>query len=265
MESKERIVSILETPILDFSSFGFEPFYLSQLVLPKLPEIEIKEKVRLGHRVEKIVSDLIKASTNYNIRYENLQIKEGNQTIGEIDFILEEIISKQLIHLEVAYKFYLFDPSLSSSPFNNWIGPNRNDSLKDKVAKLKNKQFPLVYKPQTKAVLTDVDTVNIKQKLCLLTSLYVPYQTEVKLEPEYQKAIKGFYIKYDLFKNIASKNNYFYMPAKKDWGINPASTKEWYSYQEIEMQLTTAIEEKQAVLCWQKNNDTYSEYFIVWW
>ena len=243
MESKARIVSILETHVLDLSSLGFEPFYLTDLLLPHLPEIEIKENLRLGHRVEKIVSDLIKASTNYKIRYENIQIKEGNKTIGEIDFIIEEIKSKQLIHLELAYKFYLFDPSLSSSQFNNWIGPNRNDSLKDKVAKLKNKQFPLLYKPQTKAILSEVATVAIKQKLCLLTSLYVPYQTEVQLEPEYQKAVKGYYIKYDLFKKVASKNNYFYVPAKKDWGINPASNKDWYRYQEIEMQLHTAIKE----------------------
>jgi hypothetical protein len=31
--------------------------------------------------------------------------------------------------MELAYKFYLFDPSISSEPINNWIGPNRNDSL----------------------------------------------------------------------------------------------------------------------------------------
>lgn len=265
MESKGRIIATLETHILDSSSFGFEPFYLTDLLLPNLPKIEIRENLRLGHKVEKIVSDLIKASTNYKILYENIQIKEGNQTIGEIDFILEEISSKQRMHVEVAYKFYLFDPSLSSAPFHNWIGPNRNDSLKDKVTKLKNKQFPLLYKPQTKAILAAIDTVEIKQKLCLLTSLYVPYQTEVLLEPEYQKAVKGYYIKHDLFKKIVSNNNYFYMPAKKDWGINPANNKVWFSYQEVEMQLTTAIQEKQAVLCWEKNNDTYSEYFIVWW
>lgn len=266
MESKARIVSILETQVLDLPRFGFEPFYLTDLILPNLPEIEIKENLRLGHSVEKIVSDLIKASTNYKILYENIQIKEGNQTIGEIDFIIEEIKTKQLIHLELAYKFYLFDPSLSSRPFNNWIGPNRNDSLKDKVAKLKNKQFPLLYKPQTKAILTAIATVVIKQKLCLLTSLYVPYQTEVPLAPEYQKAVKGYYIKFDLFKKVvAYKNNYFYIPAKKDWGINPASNEEWYSYQEIEMQLHTAIAEKHCLLFWQKNNDTYAEYFIVWW
>jgi hypothetical protein len=34
--------------------------------------------------------------------------------------------------MELAYKFYLFDPSISSEPINNWIG-NRNDSLQEKL------------------------------------------------------------------------------------------------------------------------------------
>ena len=157
MESKPRIQSILETQTLDFSHLGFEPFYLSELVLPTNPNIEITENIRLGHRVEKIVSNLIKASTNYKIHYENLKIKQGNKTIGEIDFIIEEIQTKQLIHLELAYKFYLFDPSLSTTQFENWIGPNRNDSLKEKVEKLREKQFPLLHNPQTKALVTDID------------------------------------------------------------------------------------------------------------
>jgi hypothetical protein len=265
MISKPRIQSILETQNLDCSSLGFETFYLSELILPTIPNIDITENIRLGHRVEKIVSNLIKASTNYKIHYENLQIKEGNKTIGEIDFIIEEIQTKQLIHLELAYKFYLLDPSLSTTQLHNWIGPNRNDSLKDKIQKLRDKQFPLLNNPLTKALITEIDTATIKQQLCLLTSLYVPYKSKLQLEPEYQKAIKGYYLKYDLFKTIEYKDKYFYIPAKKDWGINPESNKEWYTFQEIEIHLNKAIEENQAVLCWKKNKDTYDEFFIVWW
>jgi hypothetical protein len=265
MESKPRIQSILETKSLDCSSFGIEPFHLSDLVLPTIPNIDITENIRLGHRVEKIVSNLIEASTNYKIHYENLQIKEGNKTIGEIDFIIEEIQTKLLIHLELAYKFYLFDPSLSTTQFDNWIGPNRNDSLKEKVEKLRDKQFPLLHNPQTKALVTDIDTDAIRQQLCLLSSLYVPYQSKVQLEPKYQKAVKGYFLEFNLFKTLEYKDKSFYIPAKKDWGINPESNKVWYTFQEIENYLNTSIVENQSVLCWQKNKDTYAEYFIVWW
>jgi hypothetical protein len=42
----------------------------------------------LGHLVEKIVAELIKASTNYKVLYENIQVKI-KKTIGEIDFIMK--------------------------------------------------------------------------------------------------------------------------------------------------------------------------------
>jgi hypothetical protein len=234
-------------------------------MLPTITNIEITENIRLGHRVEKVVSHLIKASTNYEMLYENLQIKEGNKTIGEIDFIIEEIQTKQVIHLELAYKFYLFDPDLSTKPVENWIGPNRNDSLIEKIEKLREKQFPLLHNPQTKALVSEVDTTTIKQKLCMLTSLYVPYKNKEKLEPTYQKVVKGYYINHELFSTLDHKDQSFYIPQKKDWGVNPSNNQEWYNFHQIENQLKTAIEDKQSVLCWQKNKNIYTEFFIVWW
>jgi hypothetical protein len=47
--------------------------------------------------------------------YENIQVIEDKKTIGEIDFIIEDKNTKQVIHMELAYKFYL-DPSISSEP-----------------------------------------------------------------------------------------------------------------------------------------------------
>jgi hypothetical protein len=265
MESKTRIVSILASQSLNLSNFSFETFYLSDLMLPTIPNIEITENIRLVHRVEKIVSLLIKASTNYEMLYENLQIKEGNKTIGEIDFIIEEILTKQVVHLELAYKFYLFDPNLSTITVENWIGPNRNDSLIDKIEKLRDQQFPLLHHPQTKTLVSEVDMTTIKQKLCMLTSLYVPYKNKEKLEPTYQKVVKGYYINHLLFSTLDHKDQSFYIPQKKDWGVNPSNNQEWYNFYEIENQLKTAIEDKQSVLCWQKNKNIYTEFFIVWW
>jgi len=137
MNTKSRITSILKTNTLDTSVTGLQTFNLSALRLKNEPEFQLPTNIRLGHLAEKVVSGLIKSSTNYKILFENIQIVKDKQTIGEIDFIIEEIKSKQLIHLELAYKFYLFDPTISSEPMHNWIGPNRNDSLKEKLEKLK--------------------------------------------------------------------------------------------------------------------------------
>ena len=115
---------------------GLPSFNLSELQLQPDLDFALPTNIRLGHLAEKIVSELIKLSANYNVLYENIQIIDGKKTIGEIDFIIEELKTKALIHMELAYKFYLFDPTISSEPINNWIGPNRNDSLNEKLDKL---------------------------------------------------------------------------------------------------------------------------------
>ena len=46
-----------------------------------------------------------------------------------------------MIHLEIVYKFYLYDNTIGTSEIDHWIGPNRNDSLREKLEKLKSKRF----------------------------------------------------------------------------------------------------------------------------
>ena len=105
MKTKSRIASILKANSLDFSVTGLQTFNLSVLNLTTDLEFQLPTNIRLGHLAEKIVSVLIKSSTNYKVLYENIQILEDKKTIGEIDFIIEEIHTKQLIHMELAYKF----------------------------------------------------------------------------------------------------------------------------------------------------------------
>lgn len=119
MKTKSRIASILKTNYLDFSITGLPTFSLTALNLDTALEFQLPTNIRLGHLAERIVSQLIQLSTNYNVIYENVQVIENKKTIGEIDFIIEEIATKQLIHVELAYKFYLFDSTISSESLNN--------------------------------------------------------------------------------------------------------------------------------------------------
>ena len=138
METKQRIASILKANCLDFSITGLDTFNLSKLNIATNLTFELPTNLRLGHLVERIVSALIKSSTNYKLLFENIQVIEDKKTIGEIDFIVTNKNTKKLTHIELAYKFYLFDPNISSEPISNWIGPNRNDSLEEKLEKVKS-------------------------------------------------------------------------------------------------------------------------------
>lgn len=265
MKNKSRITSILKTKNLDFSITGLPSFNLSELNLVTDFDFQLPTNLRLGHLAERIVSELIKASTNYNVLYESIQLIEDKKTIGEIDFILEDIRTKQLIHMELAYKFYLFDPSISSKSINNWIGPNRNDSLKDKLEKLKRKQFPLLYHHSTGKILNKIKIDTISQTLCLLVSLFIPYEYSTHFNPLYEKYIKGYYLDLETFISLNHPDKTYYIPAKTEWGMNPSENEIWFNFSNIEQYINTSTQEKKALLCWQKYSDSYLSFFITWW
>ena len=262
---KSRIASILNADVLDSSITGFPTFHLSELNLKDSLEFQLPSNVRLGHLAEKVVSKAIKASANYSVLFENVQLKENKITVGEIDFIIQNRLTNQLIHLELAYKFYLFDPNNSSTPLNNWIGPNRNDSLQNKLEKLKTKQFPLLKKSSTASAFNGIDLNLVSQKLCLLVSFFIPYGYKGSFSPIYEKAIKGYYSDFETFKRLDSFAKTYSIPSKKEWGIHPSENENWTDFAGVENHIRTSLDEKQSVLYWENNNGLYSTNFIVWW
>ncbi|MFT4537103.1 MAG: hypothetical protein ACI9P5_004484 [Saprospiraceae bacterium] len=265
MKTKSRIASVLEANSLDYSVVDMQTFGLSELNLSTDLEFELPTNLRLGHLVEKIVAELIKASTNYNVLYENIQLIVDKNTIGEIDFIIKDIDTKNILHMELAYKFYLYDPSISSEPINNWVGPNRNDSLKEKLEKLKRKQFPLLYHNCAKSRFNTIEIEEVSQALCLLVSLFIPFEYKGSFGPVYEKAIKGYYLDFESFIRIDNSAKTYYIPSKTEWGMDPSENEIWSDLNGVEEYITLSMKEQKAPLCWQKHKDSYLEYFIVWW
>ena len=265
MKTKSRIISIVNAYSLNSSIAGISTFRLSQLNLSTDLEAKLPSNVRLGHLAEKVVSKLIKSSTNYTLLHENIQILEDKKTIGEIDFILQEVHTREITHVELAYKFYLYDPACSSEPIKNWIGPNRNDSLQEKLDKLEKKQFPLLYHHCTESTFKDIALADVSQALCLLVSLYIPYEYKKSFSPEYQKGIKGYYLDFETFTTLEHSATFYYTPTKKEWGIDPSENEIWTDLSGIIQQIKACMLEKQAPLVWQKKGSTYTQFFIVWW
>ena len=93
---------------------------------------------RLGKLMEHFVLLDLQASEHTHLISSNVQIFNGKTTIGELDCLL--IQAGIPIHLEIVFKFYLYDPALPQE-LHRWIGPNRNDTLIFKLKKLKEKQL----------------------------------------------------------------------------------------------------------------------------
>jgi uncharacterized protein len=94
----------------------------------------INDSLMLGKRAERFLSHFLKHHPKYQILAENIQIIDQKETIGELDFLIQHQ-EKGLLHLELACKFYLFNPSASRKE-EVWCGPNNRDFLSLKKQKL---------------------------------------------------------------------------------------------------------------------------------
>ena len=125
-------------------------------------DVEIDDKLRLGKYIERLVSYQLTQEKSIAILCENIQIQKEKVTLGELDCII--LKEKKPIHLEIIYKFYLYDPAVGDTEVAHLIGPNRKDSLIDKLKKLKEKQLPLLFTEECADYLKSI----LKDKyLCL--------------------------------------------------------------------------------------------------
>ncbi len=187
-------------------------------------DISIDENQRLGKYVERLVAFELAQHKHLSILVENLQIQKNKITLGELDCLL--LKEGTPIHLEIIYKFYLYDDSVGTTEIEHFIGPNRKDSLIEKLNKLKHKQLPLLY---SKACQPYLDTLNIQKKdVCqyvyFKAQLFLPFLNQnMQLNLLNNDCVTGFYITKNEIKEF--KDCKFYIPNKKDWLVLRISLK----------------------------------------
>lgn len=260
-----RISSVLQSAHLPVEVTGVQDFDLNDLQINTPLEFELPENLRLGHVIERVVAGLLQQSGQYTLLNKNIQIKQGHITLGELDFLLREKATQTLIHLELAYKFYLYDPALNKTPLHHWIGPNRNDTLVEKLKKLQTKQFHLLRTAAAQAQLPDLRLETAQQQLCFLVHLFVPYSLKNNTYGYFQNGICGYYLRYENFLATISSPAEYYIPHKKEWGIPPSLSVSWEPFSRVQSNLTAAIQDQQSVLIWRKSGLQLEQLFVVWW
>jgi len=242
---------------------------LSQIDLSENQQVSfggiLPEKFRLGHVVERFVFNELQACNTIELLAENVQIKRDKVTIGEIDCLLKH--SHTPIHLEIIYKFYLYDESVGASELEHWIGPNRKDSLIEKITKLKNKQLPLLYKPETEQVLNqlNLNIEEIQQHVYFKAQLFVPYSMiGIPLRTINNECIKGYYIHFNDLEQL--KKCQFFIPSKLDWLTKVHDDVIWLDYNEGIKTIEESITQERAPLSWIKSENNFlQKVFVVWW
>lgn len=112
------------------------------------------------------------APANNAVIAQNLQIQKSGKTLGALDFIICEE-GKGVCHIEAALKFYLLDGD-NPQDLKSWVGPNRNDTLHNKVERLEHHQFKMLHHPETEIALKQlgINPQSVKQQLLLKGQLF---------------------------------------------------------------------------------------------
>jgi hypothetical protein len=194
---------------------------------------------------------------------QNLQFFNKKRTIGEIDFLIR--LGTVIHHVELVYKFYLFDSNVGHTALEHWVGPNRKDALVNKLDKIKSVQFPLIRNSQVSQLLElkgyNVD--QIEQSVCFKGQLFVPFGEFIDAAPLNQDCIVGWYLNFDSIDKF--KDCMFYIPSKLNWLVAPFTSVLWISYSNAKKEIEELIKNQRSPMIWVKRNHVIQKGFIVWW
>ena len=264
--SPHQYKGFLNTPFLWKESFE----HIKQLEIDLSPNSELLVKKNeihspLGKVVEQFVFNQFSLESAIEILTKNLQIQNNKITIGEIDCVIRHL--SQVYHVEIVYKFYLYDPSIKGDETEKWIGPNRNDSFYKKVKKLKEKQLPLLHTPITLKKLNslNINTSSIKQRVYFKAQLFLPLNFKLdNVNSINKECIQGFYINLKELNQL--KDCKFFIPIKPDWLCIPRSDVNWLKYDVAKKKLQQLLTHPKSTLCWIKSkNGVIKKCFVVWW
>lgn len=266
---KAKHIGFLNTPPLwENQQFDIQQFEFPSLALQSFQPMTIPENLRLGHQVEYIFKQLVEYTEAYNVILYNIPIRQEKNTLGEIDFILKNKTSNQLIHVELTYKFYLIDPEILE-PIQSLIGPNRNDTFFLKMEKIKHKQFPLLHSLAGIKTLQDhnIDHLKIEHQCCFKAQLFQPYGSkEINIRNLNKGCLVGYWLRLDDFNQPEFANAQFYLPTKSEWIIEPNDQVVWQSHIKILMEINLRLIKKTAPMIWLKDTKgAFEKLFVVDW
>ncbi len=265
----------LATPPLWFKN---DLFNLPQFEFPKAPLLS-KETILtgspslltnfvLGKRAESFFDLALTHSDRFQVIAKNIQIQREKITLGEIDFLIKDTIKNRQFHIELVCKFYVYDSTFENE-LECWIGPNRKDTLLQKTEKLKQKQLPLLYKPETESYLSELNlqSEKIQQEVCFKANLFIPKNLKNKgFEHINNQCISGFWLHFEEFTETDYGRFQFLVPKKQDWSIDPKYGENWVSYSVIKESIEELFLQKKSPLLWIRiNRRQFERAFVVWW
>ena len=268
-ETKTALTRFIEAPELKFlqGEYPFSPFQFSEEKIVSKKKFNFPADKMLGKQAEYCFESYLIASKRYQLLASNIQIQGTKQTLGEVDFLVFDKEVDKVLHIELACKFYVFDPELKSTATEGWIGPNRKDSLNDKLNKLVKSQFPLLQAEETSLKLKEfgIDTASVKSQLCLKAFLFLPKRLSIaQFALNYRDCIVGYWIAFSEFIS-EDKNALYSIPKKKQWLLPPEKLQVWYTFSEALSLIKIETVGKKSPLVYKRTQSKQESFFVIWW
>ncbi len=138
--SKVLFQSLIKGPLLLEDLPEAKAFPCHSLVPPK-ESTALNLQQKLGHLYEDALAVMLKSTPRYNCLAQGVQVRENaGHTLGELDFLVRDLVSDQLIHLELAVKFYL---AIETESGVLLPGPDARDNYFRKLEKMRSHQLAL--------------------------------------------------------------------------------------------------------------------------
>lgn len=270
MDNLDQFRGFCSTPSI-FSgntNFPYKDFQFPEISITPELEQDVEKLFHprnsvLGKRMESFFELAIKYSDRYDLIASNIQVIDDGRTLGELDFLVRDISRNKVLHIELIYKLYIFDPENADL---GWIGPNRRDSFSKKSTRLIRHQFPLLYQRATRTYLEKLglNSEDIEQQICFKAKLFPSGEHVNPFHNINPVCITGNWIKKeDLIKRDDA--GLYYSPKKRDWSCQPNNNITWYSIEEIISQIEDFCSKEKSPLVWKKTRERFESFFVVWW
>ncbi|ARN70969.1 hypothetical protein BST91_04550 [Nonlabens tegetincola] len=264
-------LSGMEQFALDSLDFSHLKESTSKIDLPNIPPNTV-----LGKRAEYFFKFCVEQSKNYDVLLSNEQIFSNKETLGEIDYILQNKITGKQLHVELVYKFYIYDPCAKGKSnllddsrvkeLSRYVGPNRRDTFLKKLHRLQQHQLPLLYRKETRKTLEklDINVDALKQQVCFLAHVFIPQNHWNKPFPFINKAcISGYYLDYNAFAKAYSSHTYF-LPHKHLWKSHAHELEVSYNHSTILPIVQESLKRGYAPMLWkQVAEDSFERFFVT--
>lgn len=150
--------------------------HLDQNPEPILQSLAQIKSTRLGIYYEQLWSFYFSHQPHWQLLAQNLPVYRGKVTLGAFDFLCR--YGDAFWHIETAVKFYLCDTRnpREAEDWHRWLGPNSNDRLDLKLARLGTHQLPLHQTDEGQARLAQAfpQARHWQSGLCLQGYLFSP-------------------------------------------------------------------------------------------